>query len=513
MSVLLVVLLVILVVIVIVAVYDLTQKKRAILRNFPVVGHLRYVLERIGPELRQYIVTDNNEERPFSRDQRRWVYATAKAENPYFGFGTDNVIDQPGQIIIKHSAFPLPGDRTGDHQPAVPGAKVLGGWRGRDGAFRPPSMVNVSAMSFGSLSGAAVRALNEGAAHAGYLHNTGEGGIADHHRHGGDLLYQVGTGYFGCRSEHGDFSLPHFLDTVTNAPVKAVEIKLSQGAKPGIGGLLPAAKVTAEIAAARGVPKGVTVASPASHSAFGDVVSLVDFVEQLAEETGLPIGIKAAVGQLDFWSDLAAHMAQTGRGPDFITIDGSEGGTGAGPLVFTDNVAYPLRTAMARVYAAFVAEDLHRDVVFIGGGKLGYPQNAVAAMTLGCDMINVAREAMMAIGCIQAQECHTGHCPTGVATQSRRLARGLDPTSKGVRVANYVAHLRYELLRLAHASGVSHPALIPASAVELNLGHGEAVSLTDRYGLPAQLERHHRTDILAIESLMAAATGVPAADS
>ena len=483
-----------------VTIYDLTQKRRAILRNFPIVGHLRYILEKLGPELRQYIVTDNDEERPFSRDQRRWVYATAKQENPYFGFGSDNDVDVAGQIIIKHSAFPLLN--THHDAPQVPAAKVLGGWRGREHAFRPPSIVNVSAMSFGSLSGAAVQALNEGSVHAGYLHNTGEGGICAYHRRGGDLIYQVGTGYFGCRSTDGAFSMDRFLETVASAPVRAVEIKLSQGAKPGIGGLLPAKKVTAEIAAARGVDVGVTIESPARHTAFDDVDGLIDFVEQLADATGLPIGIKSAVGQMDFWTLLAQRMASTGRGPDFITVDGGDGGTGAGPLVFTDNVAYPFRTAMAKVYGTFVAEDLHRDVVFIGAGKLGYPENAVAALALGCDMINVGREAMMAIGCIQAQRCHTGHCPTGVATQSRWLTRGLDPTSKAARVANYVKHVRYDLLRLAQAAGVPHPALIPQDAVEIALGSGKTSTLTDQYDLPPRIDRFHPSDATTLEGAL-----------
>lgn len=504
----LIIVLVLVGVVLLVAVYDLTQKRHAILRNFPVVGHLRYVLERIGPELRQYIVTDNDEERPFSRDQRRWVYATAKEENPYFGFGTDNEIDQPGQIIIKHSAFPLPG--SSDHRPAVPVAKTLGAWRDRAHAFRPTSIVNVSAMSFGSLSGAAIQALNEGAAHADYLHNTGEGGIADHHRHGGDLIYQIGTGYFGCRADDGSFSMDRFLTTVDSAPVRAVEVKLSQGAKPGIGGLLPGKKVTPEIAAARGVPVGETVASPASHRAFHDVGSMIDFIETLADATGLPVGIKAAVGQEAFWHELAARMAQDGRGPDFVSVDGSEGGTGAGPLVFTDNVAYPFRSGMATVYRAFAAEDLQRDIVFMGGGKLGYPENAMAALALGCDAINVAREAMLAIGCIQAQECHTGHCPTGVATQSRWLTRGLDPTSKGVRVGNYISHLRYDLSRVAHASGAVHPALVPADAVELGLGQGRSIAIADHYGIPMDISRLHQHDIDHLEASMAATAGLKA---
>ena len=483
---------------VLVTLWDLIQKNHAILRNFPVIGHLRFILERVGPELRQYIFTDNNEELPFSRDQRRWVYATAKQENPYFGFGTDNVVSEPGHVLIHHSAFPLLSP-DGDH---VPAAKVLGAWRDRPGAFRPDSIVNISAMSFGSLSGHAIQALNQGAAKSGCLHNTGEGGIADHHRHGGDLIFQIGTGYFGCRTNDGALSIDNLVDTVGSAPVKAIELKLSQGAKPGIGGLLPGEKVTEEIAAVRGVPVGITVASPARHQAFSTVAEMIDVIETIADATSLPVGIKSAVGQMAFWEELADLMAATGRGPDFITVDGGEGGTGAGPLVFSDNVAYPFRNAMARVYTAFAARDLHRDIVFMGAGKLGYPQNALAALILGCDMVNVGREAMMAIGCIQAQRCHTGHCPTGVATQRSWLERGLDPTSKGVRAGNYIAALRHDLLRLSHATGAAHPALVPAAAVEIVSANGTPVSIASAFGLADGIDRLSEMDAAAIENLM-----------
>ncbi len=486
---------------VLVAAYDLVQTRHAVLRNFPIIGHLRYMTETFGPELRQYIVADNDEERPFSRDQRRWVYATAKRQNPYFGFGTDDDVEAPGHIVIEHSGFPILAGADGSRP--LPAAKVLGGWRERPGAFRPASVVNISGMSFGSLSGPAVRALNEGAAHSGCLHNTGEGGIADHHRHGGELVYQIGTGYFGCRDGSGRFSMERLLETVASAPVRAIELKLSQGAKPGIGGLLPAAKVTPEIAAARGVPVGVAVESPARHRTFDDVAGLVSFVERIADATGLPVGIKSAVGQSRFWEELAHHMATTGQGPDFVTVDGGEGGTGAGPAVFTDHVAYPFRRAMARAYAPFVAEGLHQQVVFIGAGKLGYPETALAAFTLGCDMVNVGREAMLAIGCIQAQRCHTGHCPTGVATQNRWLTRGLDPTSKGARAGNYIEALRAELLRVSHAAGAEHPALVPASAVGIVTENGHVVAVADHYGLDTELERLGPRDVAALVELMA----------
>jgi glutamate synthase domain-containing protein 2 len=448
-----------------VAIYDVTQRRHAILRSFPIIGHFRYWLEAVGPELRQYIVTGNDEERPFSRDQRRWVYASAKQENNYFGFGTDNDLEQSANtIIIKHSPFPMPHPHKddGDHDPLyrIPCAKIIGAAHGRANAFRPASIINISAMSYGSLSRAAVEAINRGAKIAGCLHNTGEGGISDHHRHGGDLIYQIGTGYFGCRDEHGRFSMERLLETVATAPVKLIEIKLSQGAKPGMGGVLPKAKITPEIARIRGVSMERDVVSPAGHAAFHDIPSMIDFIESIAAATGLPVGIKSAVGELDFWRDLALAMAATGRGPDTIQIDGGEGGTGAAPLVFSDHVAFPFKIAMSRVYGRFVEAGVAEHVVFIGAGRLGFPEEATLAMALGCDMVSVAREAMLAIGCIQAQRCHTGHCPTGVATHNKWLVRGLDPTDKAARLANYVIALRKEMVWLARAAGVVHPSLM-----------------------------------------------------
>jgi len=461
------------------AIYDLTQRQHAILRTFPIVGHFRYWLEAVGPELRQYIVTDNNEERPFNRDQRRWVYASAKRENNYFGFGSDNEMElQPSYLIIKHNTFPLeihhPADPEFDPQFRIPCAKVMGGTRGRARAFRPASVVNVSGMSFGSLSGPAVEALNRGSQIAGCLQSTGEGGVSSHHLKGGDLVWQVGTGYFGCREPDGRFSMAKLKDTIARAPqIRAIEIKLSQGAKPGVGGLLPRAKITAEIAEIRGIPTDRECISPGAHSAFRNADDMLDFVESIASETGLPVGIKSAVGDSAFWEDLARLMASGTRGVDFITIDGGEGGTGAGPLVFTDHVALPFKVGFSRVQRIFTEQGLHQRILFIGSGKLGFPEAAVFAFALGCDTINVGREAMMAIGCIQAQRCHTNHCPTGVATHHPWLVRGVDPTSKATRLANYIVTLRKEVLTLSRACGVPHPALITADQLEL---------LDDRFG-------------------------------
>ncbi len=478
-----------------VAVYDLVQKRHAILRNFPVIGHLRYWLETVGPELRQYIVTSNDEERPFSRDQRRWIYSSAKKENNYFAFGTDNDLDNsPGHIIVRHSAFPVHAPAAGqpgyDPTYAVPCARLLGGFRQRKLAFRPSSIINTSAMSYGSLSGPAVEAINRGVALAGALQNTGEGGISDFHRKGGDIIWQIGTGYFGCRDDAGRFSKTKMLESIASAKVRAIEIKMSQGAKPGLGGVLPAAKVTAEIAAIRGIPIGQDCISPSAHTEFRDVSSMLDFIEMLADTTGLPVGIKSAVGDIGFWQQLARAVETTGRAPDFITIDGGEGGTGAAPLVFTDHVALPFKIGFAQVYRAFAERGVAQNIVFIGSGRLGLPESALLAMTLGCDMINVAREAMLAIGCIQAQRCHTGHCPTGVATQNKWLMRGLDPALKSARLANYITTLRKELLHLANATGHHHPAAIPLELMDI-LGDGyttraalEVFGYSTGWGLP-----------------------------
>ena len=493
----------------IIVVYDLAQKNHAILRNFPIIGHFRYLFETIGPELRQYIVTNNDEERPFSREQRRWVYASSKKENNYFGFGTDNDLElQPNYLILKQSTFPLQQTpRTSpNYDPLfpIPCAKVMGQARGRLKAYRPKSVVNVSAMSFGSLGSAAVEAINKGCNLAGCSQNTGEGGISVHHQHGGDLILQIGTGYFGCRDSDGKFSMAELLQTVeANPTVKAIEIKLSQGAKPGIGGLLPKEKITEEIAAARGIPRDRDCASPACHSAFHDADSMLDFVEDIASKTGLPVGIKSAVGQLDFWHDLAELMTDGKRGVDFIAIDGAEGGTGAAPLVFSDHVALPFKLAFTRVYSIFHHAELAEKVIFIGAAKLGFPMNALFAFGLGCDMISVAREAMLSIGCIQAQRCHTGHCPAGVATHNKWLMRGLDPTLKSARLANYIVTLRHEILKLCHAAGFCHPAFVTTDHFEILDGQLGATSFEKTFGydrvkqLPADHDCDRIMDIMS----------------
>lgn len=470
------------------AVHDVFQKKHSLLRAFPVLGHGRYFVEAVGPELRQYIVADNDEERPFSRDQRRYIYSAAKGVNTYFGFGTDNDLDHTdGYPILKHRTFIGDAPSTAaahshTSKAPVPCAKVMGGARGRRKAFRPNSIVNISAMSYGSLSGNAIHALNAGAAAAGCLHNTGEGGLSPHHRQGGDLVYQIGTAYFGCRDEDGNFDLDKLVALVESAPVRAIEIKLSQGAKPGLGGVLPAAKVTEEISQIRGIPMGKDCISPSRHTAFHDIDSMLDFVERVADATGLPAGIKSAVGDSSFWYHLADAMRDGTRGVDFVTIDGGEGGTGAAPLVFSDSVSLPFRVGFPRVYKAFAEAGIADRVVFITSGRLGLPDHAMVAFGLGADMINVAREAMLAVGCLQTQKCHTGTCPTGVATQNPWLARSLDPEDKASRVTGYITTLRRDLLKVAEAAGVPHPALIDPDDIEVLRGADRPETLRETYG-------------------------------
>ena len=486
-----------------VVIYDLTQKRHAILRNFPLIGHLRYILETVGPELRQYIVTDNDEERPFNRDQRRWIYASSKKENNYFGFGSDNDMEHTSNyLILKQSTFPYPG-KSNDPLFHTPCAKVMGSARQREKAFRPASIINISAMSFGALGSAATQALNHGSGLAGCLHNTGEGGVSVHHLHGGELVLQIGTGYFGCRDDDGQFSMEALQKTVTQTPtIKAIEIKLSQGAKAGLGGLLPQQKITQEISEARGIPRDRDCASPASHSAFHDADSLLDYVEAIATSTGLPVGIKSAVGQLGFWRDLANLMEDGSRGVDFITIDGGEGGTGASPLVFADHVSLPFKLAFPKVFSIFSQAGLSDKVIFIGSAKLGFPMDALFAFGLGCDMVSVAREAMISIGCIQAQRCHTGHCPTGVATHNPWLMRGLDPTLKAARLANYVVNLRHEILKLCHAAGFCHPAFLTTDHFEILDGQLGSTSFKDIFGYERDQPCPCNSDCQTIREIM-----------
>lgn len=464
----------ILIVLAIIAVRDIFfNKKHTIRHNFPIVGHIRYMLESIGPELRQYIVANNREELPFNRIERGWIYASAKNENNYEGFGSDRDFYKPNYIFINNAMLPykLAQDHPNRMDPYfVPCAKVMGEGK-RDRPYRPASVINVSAMSFGSLSARAIESLNRGCALANAYHNTGEGGLSPYHQKGSDVIFHFGTGYFGVRDDKGNFSMEKMKSLVKENPqVRAIEVKLSQGAKPGKGGVLPGSKITAEIAQIRGVEGGKDVLSPPTHSAFDGIQGLVDFIEAIADTTGLPVGIKSAVGKLNSWEEMAAIMAETGKGPDFIAIDGGEGGTGAAPPSFADHVALPWVFGFSDVYKIFQKKRLCDKIVFIGSGKLGFPAKAAMAFAMGADCINVAREAMMAVGCIQAQICHNNHCPSGVATQNKWKQRGINIKDKAKRTNYYFKNFRKELLEITHACGYEHPSQITMDDVEFSLG-------------------------------------------
>ncbi len=463
-------------------VHDRWISKDNIIRNYPIFGHFRYLLIEMGPKLRQYIIADNNEELPFNRDERDWIYRSADGGNNYFGFGTDDQLLSIGYPIIKHAVFPHGEESfTGaghDKMLDVPAARTLGESHGRAKAWKPASIVNISAMSFGALGSHAIEALNRGAKLANCYHNTGEGGISPYHKMGGDLIYQIGTGYFGCRTAEGMFSLEKLQETLSGAPsVRGIEIKLSQGAKPGKGGVLPGHKVTEEIAKIRGVQAGQDCISPNSHRAFSDIPGLLKFVEEIAKATGFPVGIKSAVGHTGFWTELAQAMKSSGQGPDWITIDGGEGGTGAAPMVFTDHVSLPFRVAFPRVYRAFLEEEMADRVTWIASAKLGFPDRAIVAICLGADLVNIARESMLSIGCIQAQKCHTGHCPTGVATHDEGLQHGLIPAVQAQRFARYLKSFRNELMAITHACGYEHPSQFTGDDVEISTGPAQFKTL------------------------------------
>ncbi|MDQ6969148.1 MAG: FMN-binding glutamate synthase family protein [Mariprofundus sp.] len=455
-------------------IWDFRQEKHTILRNYPVIGHARYILEKVGPGMRQYWVTNDKEEQPFNRDERSWVYRTAKKVDNHFGFGTTEQQYGIGYPIIKHAAFPFPADKiilSDDDPTTMPCMKVMGEAHGRKRPFRPKSIINVSAMSYGALGKHAISALNLGAAQAGAYHTTGEGGISPFHLLGADVIWQLGTGYFGARDASGAFSLDVVCRQVKENPqIRAIEIKLSQGAKPGKGGVLPGAKVTAEIAKIRGIAVGEACISPASHSQFHDVDSMIAFIERVADATGLPVGIKSAVGEFEFWDELSDRMIQGDCGPDFIVIDGSEGGTGAAPLTYSDHVSLPFKIGFSRVYQTFQTKGIANDVVWIGSGKLGFPDRAVIALSLGCDCINIAREAMLSLGCIQSQACHTGHCPTGITTMDPKKMRGLVIDNKATRLAEYLRGFREELYSLAHSAGLEHPGQFRPDQIEVSSG-------------------------------------------
>lgn len=469
-----------------VALHDLVQTRHTVLRIYPVIGHFRFLLESIGPELRQYWVADDREEAPFNRAERGWVYATAKGQNNLLGFGTTETLYGIGYPIIKNKAVPFPESEAqyDPHDPAlIPCLKVMGESHGRRRSWRPTSVVNISSMSFGALGRNAISALNKGAGIGGCYHDTGEGGLSPYHLFGADVIFQIGTAYFGARDLEGKFSLDVLAEKVETHPqVRAICVKLSQGAKPGKGGLLPGAKVVQEIADTRGIPVGKDCKSPNAHAEFSSPAEMVDFIERIAERTGLPVGIKAAIGDLTFWRELAEIMAREKRGPDFIQVDGGEGGTGAAPMTYADHVSLPFKLAFARVYEIFLGAGITRDVVWIGSGKLGFPDRAVIAFAMGCDLVAIAREAMLSIGCIQSRSCHTGQCPSGVATMNEWRQRGLDVDGKALRFGTFIRGFRRELISLSHTAGYEHPAQFKGCDIEFSIGVNKFMPLDDVLG-------------------------------
>ena len=472
---------------VIVAIRDMLQKKHTVQHNFPVLGHLRYLIETVGPEFRQYIVANNREELPFNRRQRSWVYASSKKENNFQGFGTDQDIYSAGYVLIKPALLPkkLPQGHIFRENPyVVPSPKVIGLYNERKKPYRPKQVVNISGMSFGSLSAKAIESLNKGAVKFGCYHNTGEGGFSPYHRFGSDVVLNIGTAYFGIRDDNGNFVMDKLVEITDENPcIRMLELKLSQGAKPGKGGVLPASKITKEIAEIRHIPMGKDVISPAAHSAFEDIETMMVFIEAMAAATGLPVGIKAAVGKLQMWEELTDIMVATGRGPDFVTIDGGEGGTGAAPPSFADHVSLPWVYGFSSVYKIFQKKNLTNRVTFIGSGKLGLPAQAVMAFSMGADIVNVGRESMLSIGCIQAQICHTNRCPSGVATQNEWLQGGIDPALKSERFYNYAKTLTKEIVEIAIACGYEHPCQFTMEDVDVAMGdNNQTRSLGVVYG-------------------------------
>ncbi|MGJ7488374.1 FMN-binding glutamate synthase family protein [Variovorax sp. LT2P21] len=462
-------------------VHDLRQERHAILRNYPVIGHLRFLLEFIRPEMRQYFIESDSEAAPFSRSQRSLVYQRAKGEPDNRPFGTQLNVTIAGYEWINHSMQPT---TLADHDfriviggtpnPATPSGYTC---------TQPysASVFNISAMSFGALSANAVLALNRGAKLGGFAHDTGEGSISQHHRvHGGDLIWEIGSGYFGCRNDDGSFSEERFIVNARDPQVKMVEIKLSQGAKPGHGGVLPGPKVTAEISAARGVPIGVDCISPSSHSAFSTPVELMHFVARLRELSGgKPTGFKFCVGHPWEWFAIVKAMLATGITPDFIVVDGAEGGTGAAPVEFIDHVGAPLQEGLLLVHNTLVGVGLRSRIKIGCAGKVITAFDLARMMALGADWCNAGRGFMMALGCIQAQSCHTGHCPTGVTTQDPVRQQALVVPDKADRVRNFHRSTLHALQELVQAAGLDHPQQITAHHIVRRISDTEVRLLSN----------------------------------
>ncbi|WP_235041513.1 FMN-binding glutamate synthase family protein [Vreelandella profundi] len=430
--------------------HDMRQTRRTVSRNYPILAHIRYTLESIGPEIRQYFIQSDLDERPFSREQRAVVYQRSKNESDKKPFGSLLDMYKPGHEWINHSLLPC-AIEDADFRVRVGGSRC-----------RQPylaSVLNISAMSFGSLSGNAIEALNAGACKGGFYHDTGEGSISRYHRiHGGDLVWEIGSGYFGCRHDDGSFNEERFAANASDDQVKMIEIKLSQGAKPGHGGILPAAKVTAEIAEAREVPMGQDVVSPAAHTAFSTPLELMAFIARLRTLSGgKPVGFKLAIGHPWEWFSIVKAMLETGERPDFIVVDGGEGGTGAAPLEFINRMGVPLTEAVTLVHNTLVGAGLREEISIGAAGKITSGFNIARTLALGADWCNAARGFMFSLGCIQALNCHSDKCPSGVATQDPKRSRHLDIADKTERVYHFHRNTLKALAEMLGAAGLTHP--------------------------------------------------------
>ena len=468
---------------VIIAFHDLTQTKHALTRNFPVIGHLRYLFEALGQPFRQYFFAGDLDERPYDRVTRSWVYASAKGENNFVGFGSQADHQAPGRLHILSSMFPTQADAAHLQQPRIIGANC------RE-PYQPRRFVNISGMSFGALSANAVRALSRGAALAGCYMSTGEGSLTPYHiEGGGDILYQIGPAKFGCRLADGRFDDDAAARILARPQVKMVEIKLGQGAKPGAGGLLPKEKITEEISRIRGIPIGEDCHSPNRFDEFDDPASLIEFIARVRRITGKPIGLKLVVGSDAEIEELCHEIRRRGEGPDFIAVDGKEGGTGAAPLALADHVGLPLVAALTAVDDALRREGLRDDVTLIGAGRIATGGDVAAHIAVGADLIHIGRGFLLSIGCIQALRCHTNTCPAGVTTQSQWLQAGLDPADKGVRAANYALALERDLQMITHACGLRHPRELHRGHIAMNISPGVRRSMLDVYPYPRAADR------------------------
>jgi glutamate synthase domain-containing protein 2 len=463
---------------------DLLQKRSTLRRNYPLLAHFRYGLESIGPEIRQYFIERDTEELPYSREQRALVYQRAKNVMDVVPFGTEHNVYDVSYEWINHSITPSFID-TYDFRVRI-GPRTAHPY--------DASVFNISAMSFGSLSANAIRALNEGARRGGFYHDTGEGSISAYHREGGgDLVWEIGSGYFGCRDEKGRFNEERFAKNACTAQVKMVEVKLSQGAKPGHGGILPAAKVSPEIAAARGVVAGEDCVSPARHSEFSTPVGLLEFVDRLRRLSGgKPAGFKLAIGHPWEWFGIAKAMQETGLLPDFIVVDGAEGGTGAAPSEFIEHVGVPMHEGLMLVHNTLVGLGLREKVKIGAAGKIVSAFDIARTLALGADWCNAARGYMFALGCIQSQSCHTDRCPTGVATQDPARWRHLDVPDKATRVHNFHENTLRALRDLLCAAGLLHPDELGPEHIVRRLSPVEVRSLASLYRFLAPGELLHQ---------------------